>query len=107
MPNANISIYGYGEREEDKIWSEKNVLTNDYPALPELKTRINAAGKSRIFNTAENQKALFLQNIIIENGIASNQGGAIYAGGNVTLLNSQILTLKLQKVELFFLVVAE
>lgn len=91
VPNANISIYGYGEREEDKIWSEKNVLTNDYPALPELKTRINAAGKSRIFNTAENQKALFLQNIILENGIASNQGGAIYAGGNVTLLNSQIL----------------
>ncbi|MEO9301450.1 CSLREA domain-containing protein [Acinetobacter pittii] len=91
VPNANISIYGYGEREEDKIWSEKNVLTNDYPALPELKTRINAAGNSRIFNTAENQKALFLQNIILENGIASNQGGAIYAGGNVTLLNSQIL----------------
>lgn len=91
VPNANISIYGYGEREEDKIWSEKNVLTNDYPAPPELKTRINAAGKSRIFNTAENQKALFLQNIIRENGIASNQGGAIYAGGNVTLLNSQIL----------------
>lgn len=91
VPNANISIYGYGEREEDKIWSEKNVLTNDYPALPELKTRINAAGKSRIFNTAENQKALFLQNIILENGIALNQGGAIYAGGNVTLLNSQIL----------------
>ncbi|MEZ6841102.1 hypothetical protein ABVN80_11025 [Acinetobacter baumannii] len=34
----------------------KNPLTNDYPALPELKTRINAAGKSRIFNTAENKK---------------------------------------------------
>ncbi|MDX8238432.1 CSLREA domain-containing protein [Acinetobacter pittii] len=91
VPNANISIYGYGEREEDKIWSEKNVLTNDYPALPLLQTRINAAGKSRIFNTAENQKALFLQNIILENGVASNQGGAIYAGGNVTLLNTQIL----------------
>lgn len=91
VPNANISIYGYGEREQDKIWSEKNVLTNDYPALPLLQTRINAAGKSRIFNTAENQKALFLQNIILENGMASNQGGAIYAGGNVTLLNTQIL----------------
>lgn len=91
VPNANISIYGYGEREQDKIWSEKNVLTNDYPALPILQTRINAAGKSRIFNTAENQKALFLQNIILENGMASNQGGAIYAGGNVTLLNTQIL----------------
>jgi CSLREA domain-containing protein len=91
VPNANVSIYGYGERNEDMIWSEKNVLTNDYPALPLLQTRINAAGKSRIFNTAENQKALFLQNIILENGIASNQGGAIYAGGDVTLLNTQIL----------------
>ncbi|KHN65852.1 membrane protein [Acinetobacter oleivorans] len=91
VPNANISIYGYGEREQDKIWSEKNVLTNDYPALPLLQTRINAAGKSRIFNTAENQKTLFLQNIILENGMASNQGGAIYAGGDVTLLNTQIL----------------
>jgi CSLREA domain-containing protein len=91
VPNANISIYGYGEREQDKIWSEKNVLTNDYPALPLLQTRINAAGKSRIFNTAENQKTLFLQNIILENGAASNQGGAIYAGGDVTLLNTQIL----------------
>lgn len=91
VPNADISIYGYGERNEDQIWSEKNVLTNDYPALPLLQTRINAAGKSRIFNTAENKKTLFLQNIILENGTASNQGGAIYAGGNVTLLNTQIL----------------
>ncbi|WP_151821466.1 CSLREA domain-containing protein [Acinetobacter oleivorans] len=97
VPNANISIYGFGEREQDKIWSEKNVLTNDYPALPLLQTRINAAGKSRIFNTAENQKALFLQNIILENGTASNQGGAIYAGGNVTLLNTQILNSQAQK----------
>ena len=97
VPNANISIYGYGEREQDKIWSEKNVLTNDYPALPLLQTRINAAGKSRIFNTAENQKALFLQNIILENGSASSQGGAIYAGGNVTLLNTQILNSQASK----------
>lgn len=97
VPNANISIYGFGEREQDKIWSGKNVLTNDYPALPELQTRINAAGKSRIFNTAENQKALFLQNIILENGTASNQGGAIYAGGNVTLLNTQILNSQASK----------
>jgi len=97
VPNANISIYGYGEREQDKIWSEKNVLTNDYPALPLLQTHINAAGKSRIFNTAENQKALFLQNIILENGSASSQGGAIYAGGNVTLLNTQILNSQASK----------
>ncbi|WP_426454991.1 CSLREA domain-containing protein [Acinetobacter sp. KB005] len=103
VPNANISIYGYGERNEDQIWSEKNVLTNNYPALPKLQTRINAAGKSRIFNTAENQKALFLQNIILENGMASNQGGAIYAGGNVTLLNTQILNSQAPKGGAIFL----
>lgn len=103
VPNANISIYGYGERNEDQIWSEKNVLTNNYPALPLLQTRINAAGKSRIFNTAENQKALFLQNIILENGMASNQGGAIYAGGNVTLLNTQILNSQAPKGGAIFL----
>ncbi|MGB9039347.1 MAG: CSLREA domain-containing protein [Acinetobacter calcoaceticus] len=103
VPNANISIYGYGERNEDKNWSEKNVLTNDYPALRELQTRINAAGKSRIFNTAENQKALFLQNIILENGIASNQGGAIYAGGDVTLLNTKILNSQAPKGGAIFL----
>lgn len=103
VPNANISIYGYGERKEDQIWSEKNVLTNDYPALQKLQTRINAAGKSRIFNTAENQKALFLQNIILENGMASNQGGAIYAGGDVTLLNTQILNSQAPKGGAIFL----
>ncbi|WP_198079546.1 CSLREA domain-containing protein [Acinetobacter calcoaceticus] len=103
VPNANISIYGYGERNEDQIWSEKNVLTNNYPALPKLQTRINAAGKSRIFNTAENQKALFLQNIILENGMASNQGGAIYAGGKVTLLNTQILNSQAPKGGAIFL----
>ncbi|WP_151964195.1 CSLREA domain-containing protein [Acinetobacter oleivorans] len=103
VPNANISIYGYGERNEDQIWSEKNVLTNDYPALPLLQTRINAAGKSRIFNTAENRKTLFLQNIILENGMASNQGGAIYAGGDVTLLNTQILNSQAPKGGAIFL----
>ncbi|MFX5645736.1 CSLREA domain-containing protein [Acinetobacter baumannii] len=103
VPNANISIYGYGERGEDKNWTEKNPLTNDYPALPELKTRINAAGKSRIFNTAENKKALTLQNIILENGIASTQGGAIYAGGNVALLDSQILNSQAPKGGAIFL----
>ncbi|MEA1229942.1 CSLREA domain-containing protein [Acinetobacter sp. IRS14] len=103
VPNADISIYGYGERNEDQNWSEKNVLTNDYPALPLLQTRINAAGKSRIFNTAENKKTLFLQNIILENGTASNQGGAIYAGGNVTLLNTQILNSQAPKGGAIFL----
>lgn len=30
-PNADIAIYGFGEKDQDKNWSEKSVLTNDYP----------------------------------------------------------------------------
>lgn len=103
VPNANISIYGYGVNNNEQIWTEKDPLTNNYPALPELKTRINAAGKSRIFNTAENKKTLTLQNIILENGVTSTQGGAIYAGGNVTLLDSQILNSQASKGGAIFL----
>ena len=60
------------ESEEKIKIGQKNPLTNDYPALPELKTRINAAGKSRIFNTAENKKALTLQNILCTRQISQN-----------------------------------
>ncbi len=73
------------------------MLTNDYPALQPLQTIINAAGKSRIFNTAVNKQPLFIQNVILENGVAPDFGGAIYAGGNVTLLNTQILKLSSSK----------
>lgn len=103
VPNADIAIYGYGEKDQDKNWAEKSVLTNDYPALQPLQTRINAAGKSRIFNTAVNKQPLFLQNIILENGSAQDFGGAIYAGGNVTLLNSQILNSQASKGGAIFL----
>lgn len=103
VPNADIAIYGYGEKDQDKNWAEKSVLTNDYPALQSLQTRINAAGKSRIFNTAVNKQPLFLQNIILENGSATDFGCAIYAGGNVTLLNSQILNSQASKGGAIFL----
>ncbi|MDR2250215.1 CSLREA domain-containing protein [Acinetobacter sp.] len=103
VPNADIAIYGFGEKDQDKNWSEKSVLTNDYPALQPLQTIINAVGKSRIFNTAVNKQPLFLQNVILENGSAPDFGGAIYAGGNVTLLNTQILNSQAQKGGAIFL----
>lgn len=103
VPNADIAIYGFGEKDQDKNWSEKSVLTNDYPALQPLQTIINAAGKSRIFNTAVNKQPLFIQNVILENGVAPDFGGAIYAGGNVTLLNTQILNSQAPKGGAIFL----
>ncbi|MFX4717456.1 CSLREA domain-containing protein, partial [Acinetobacter baumannii] len=52
---------------------------------------------------AVNKQPLFLQNIILENGSAPDFGGAIYAGGNVTLLNSQILNSQASKGGAIFL----
>lgn len=37
------------------------------------------------FNTAVYQQSLTLTNIILENGKSAEQGGAIYAGADVTL----------------------
>ncbi|ETR93895.1 CSLREA domain-containing protein [Acinetobacter lactucae] len=86
-PKIALNIIG----KDPSNWDVKGLLINDYPALTALQTRINASGKSRIFNTAVYQQSLTLANIILENGEATDVGGAIYAGADVTLLDSQIL----------------
>ncbi|MDQ9029418.1 CSLREA domain-containing protein [Acinetobacter nosocomialis] len=86
-PKVALNIIG----KEATDWERKGVLTNDYPAQKTLQTHINAGGKSRIFNTAVYQQPLALTNIILENGKSTEQGGAIYAGADITLKNSQIL----------------
>ncbi|WP_202745151.1 CSLREA domain-containing protein [Acinetobacter pittii] len=86
-PKIALNIIG----KDPSNWDLKGLLTNDYPALTALQTRINASGNSRIFNTAVYQQSLTLVNIILENGKASDVGGAIYAGADVTLQDSQIL----------------
>lgn len=87
-PNANIAILG----ADPVDWEKKSVLTNDYPAQLDLQTRINAQGKSRIFNTTTYKQPLSLNNIILENGVTTGQGGAIYAGADIALQNSHILS---------------
>ncbi|MCG9491711.1 CSLREA domain-containing protein [Acinetobacter pittii] len=88
LPNANIAIFG----TDPVDWQKKSVLTNDYPAQLDLQTRINAQGKSRIFNTTTYKQPLSLNNVILENGLTTGQGGAIYAGADIALQNSQILS---------------
>lgn len=88
VPNANIAIFG----ADPVDWQKKSVLTNDYPAQLDLPTRINAQGKSRIFNTTTYKQPLTLNNLILENGVTTGQGGAIYAGADIALQNSQILS---------------
>lgn len=88
VPNANIAIFG----ADPVDWQKKSVLTNDYPAQLDLQTRINAQGKSRIFNTTIYKQPLTINNVILENGVTTGQGGAIYAGADIALQNSQILS---------------
>ncbi|MEC6391265.1 CSLREA domain-containing protein [Acinetobacter pittii] len=88
VPNANIAIFG----ADPVDWQKKSVLSNDYPAQLDLQTRINAQGKSRIFNTTTYKQPLTLNNVILENGFTTGQGGAIYAGADIALQNSQILS---------------
>lgn len=85
-PSVNISIIG----KEPVDWEKIDVLTNDYPAKIPLQTRIRA-NNTRIFNTAVGRKALNIRNVILENGRSTGQGGAIFAGADVSLTNGQIL----------------
>ncbi|WP_336026976.1 CSLREA domain-containing protein [Acinetobacter pittii] len=88
VPNANIAIFG----ADPVDWQKKSVLTNDYPAQLDLRTHINAQAKSRIFNTTTYKQPLTINNVILENGVTTGQGGAIYAGADIALQNSQILS---------------
>jgi hypothetical protein len=93
VPKNALTIQG----PEPVDWSKKGSLSGDYPAPTAIQTRINAGGKSRIFNTAVSKQPLTLNNIILENGKVSDVGGAIYAGADVTLQNTQILNSQASK----------
>ena len=75
---------------------EKNPITFKYPALGELTSRIDAGGKSRLFNTIT-KTSLTLENVILENGYSADEGGALLVGGALTLNNAQILNSKSDK----------
>lgn len=95
-PNSNVVIIG----KESADYSRPDALTNNYPAALPLKTTISGQGTSRIFNTIyENKPSLSLQDVILVDGSSfsdsnNNVGGAIYAGGAVTLNNVSILNAK-------------
>lgn len=86
-PKIDIVILGKSPVD----WEKRSIITNDYPAQTALKTTIDVKGKGRIFNTTGNNSSLTLNDIILKNGKTSDRGGAIYAGGNVNLQNTQIL----------------
>ncbi|MDH0031248.1 MULTISPECIES: CSLREA domain-containing protein [unclassified Acinetobacter] len=89
-PNVDVLILGASPID----WQDKKVLVNDivnqYPAETTLKTTIKAEN-SRIFNTTVGSQALALNNLILKGGRTNDRGGAIYAGADITLQNTQIL----------------
>ncbi|USA47659.1 CSLREA domain-containing protein [Acinetobacter sp. C26M] len=101
-PNVDVAILGASPLD----WQEKSVLTNDvvmqYPAQTALKTTIKAEN-SRIFNTTFGAKELSLNSLILSGGNTADRGGAIYAGANLLLQNTQILNSKAKEGGAIFL----
>ncbi|HIQ35711.1 MULTISPECIES: CSLREA domain-containing protein [Acinetobacter] len=87
VPMVNVLIIG----ATPVNWEKKNVITNQYPAQKALESIIDAQKNSRIFNTTVANKTLSLNSVVLKNGQTSDRGGSIYAGADVSLLNSQIL----------------
>lgn len=71
-------------------WEKKSPLTNDYPLIGALKTKIDGQNKTRLFNTVESEATLFLSNVELTNGYSANDGGALFIGGALTLDASAI-----------------
>ena len=92
IPDSKIVVLG----KSPYLDREKSPITFKYPALGELTTRIDAGGKSRIFNTIT-KASLTLENVILENGYTAEEGGALLVGGALTLNNVQVLNSKAEK----------
>ena len=86
-PEVNVSILGKTPAD----WTRKSIIINDYPAQTNLETIITAKNATRLFNTTIGNRFLGLTHIILKDGNTSDRGGAIYAGADVNLLNTQIL----------------
>lgn len=86
-PTVDVVISGKSPVD----WEKRNVINNDYPAQTALQTTIDAKNSGRIFNTTGNNSALSLNDVVLSNASSSDRGGAIYAGGNVSLKNTHII----------------
>lgn len=100
QPTQAIIILG----KDPVDYTKPNVLTNDYPAATAVKTRIRAVGNNRIINsTLQNNPDIVLNNVDLYDGFSSDKGGAILAGGGITLNNVSIYNSKAQRGGAIFL----
>lgn len=86
VPQNQIVINGKSRFNYDA----KNLLTQKYPAYEDIKTTINAQGKSRIFNTSRSEANFVVNNVRLTGGMSQDLGGAVYLGGAFSLNNGAI-----------------
>lgn len=79
---TEMTISGVGVNAD-----EKDSITGTKPKRHAPTTMINGQGKSRLFNSAIYKSALTLNNLKLLNGYSEDLGGAILAGGSVSTSN--------------------
>jgi len=85
VPVVGMDIVG-GLRTDTRT---RDAVTGVYPARLPIKTTLTAAANARLFNTSASRSNFSLTAIILKGGSAVN-GGAIRAGGGVTLNETEI-----------------
>lgn len=83
---SNVNITGV----EPTAYDHPDAVTDIYPARTALKTTIQGSGTT-IFDSTVSRNSINLTNVILQGGKTAGNGGAIHAGGAVTLNRVQIL----------------
>jgi CSLREA domain-containing protein len=84
-PSSMIKIFG----ETPTDWSEKDILTGDYPQRTPLQTTISGNNTFTLFDTTAGKSQLSIESVRLEDGNA-DRGGAIKAGSLVSLVKVEI-----------------
>ena len=84
-PSSMVNILG----ETPADWSEKDIITGDYPKRLPKQTIIKGNNSFSLFDTTSGKSNLTLQSVRLESG-KSARGGAIKAGATVSLVQVEI-----------------
>ena len=84
-PSSMVNILG----ETPADWSEKDIITGDYPKRLPMQTIIKGNHSFSLFDTTSGKSNLTLQSVRLESG-KSARGGAIKAGATVSLVQVEI-----------------
>lgn len=87
VPTSQVIIKG----KEALDYTQKDAITQQYPALTAVKTVISGQNNVRILNTTNAKSALTLNDLELRQGRSSDRGGALYLGGSTTLNRVNIL----------------